>query len=61
MRIEIELTEKDLRQLVQAEIERRAGEIMIPESEIVIQTKSKQNYKAEWETATFRARFSREY
>lgn len=56
MRIRIELTEKDLRELVHTELRKKLGDDanVTPES-IEIQVKSKQNYRSEWETAYFRA------
>lgn len=56
MNIEITLNEADLRGLVIDEIQRRMGEIKLEPSDVKIETKSSQNYKAEWETAHYRAR-----
>lgn len=55
MRINIELTEKELRELVLTEIDRRLGDVIVPKENVSIQVKSKQNWKSEWEEAAFRA------
>lgn len=55
MRIEIELTEIELRALVLEEIRKRLN-AEVTESDIKIQVKTKTNYKsAEWEPGSFRA------
>jgi len=61
MKIQIELTEKDLRRLVLEEIRRKTGVESLTETDVSIETKSKQNYKSEWEGgAGFRARVEKE-
>ena len=55
MNITIEIDEQALKQLVVNELERRLGEIIVCKEDVCIQVKSKQNYKSEWETASFRA------
>lgn len=57
MKIRIEIDKKRLQQLVQAEIERLAGDIAVEPTKIAIETRSKQNYRAEWEEADYRAVF----
>lgn len=61
MNINIELTEADVKRLIVAEIQRIGGDALCTaiEKEVVIEVKSKQNYKAEWEKADIRARFVR--
>lgn len=56
MKVKIELTEKDLRDLVHTEICKKLGNgaHLAPEN-IKIEVKSKQNFRAEWEVAAFRA------
>ena len=54
MKIRIELTQVDVAKLVHREIEERTGQTIKPER-ISVQVKSKQNYRAEWEDAEFRA------
>ena len=56
MKVLIELTEKDLRRLAVAEIARRTGQT-VDEKHVHTETKSTQNYKSEWESALFRARY----
>jgi len=58
MKVEIELTEEDVKKLVLAEIQRKSGDINLKLEDIKIEVKSKQNYKSEWEPADFRARVS---
>lgn len=59
MKIEIELTEKELRDLIYIEFEKRLGELDLQPTDIKIEVKSTQNYKSEWENAAFRARVSK--
>lgn len=54
--INIELTEADVRRLVRSELERIMGDISLSDKDVQVEVKSKQNYKAEWEPAAFRAR-----
>lgn len=56
MRLEIELTEKEVTQLVMNRIGRLLGGVNIKREDVRIEVKSKQNYKSEWEPAMFRAR-----
>ena len=56
MKIEIELTEVELRKLVYDHILSLMGEVKLEERDIAIEVKTKQNYKAEWESGQFRAR-----
>jgi len=61
MKIQLELTEKDLRRLVLDEIRRKTGIDSLEEKDVSIETKSKQNYRSEWEAgAGFRARVDKE-
>lgn len=55
MKIHIELTEAELRELVLKHVESMLGDVPVDVKEIDIQVKSKQNYKSEWESASFRA------
>ena len=57
MNLTIQLDEKDLKQLVCDELQRKLGDITIDASKVTIEVKSKQNYKSEWESAAFRATF----
>lgn len=55
VKIRIEITEEELKKLVIQQIEETLGSIAINENNVHIQVKSKQNYKSEWESASFRA------
>lgn len=55
MKIHIEIDEKELARLVANRIYELMPDAGIKEVDIKIQVKSKQNYKAEWESASFRA------
>lgn len=57
MQAKFELSEKDIRAAIQAWISKEIGVAIYPD-QIEIQVKSKQNYKSEWETASFRANFT---
>ena len=56
MKITVELTEKDLVDLVVKEISNRTNS-NVSANDVRIETRSKQNYKSEWENAAFRARY----
>ncbi len=55
MKIHIEIDQERLEQLVLADIQRVLGDVPVKLSDITIEVKSKQNYRAEWEKAAFRA------
>lgn len=55
MLIQVELTEHDLTGLILKELQNRLGNIDINPAHVQIQVKSKQNFKAEWEKAAFKA------
>ena len=55
MLLRVELTEQDLKRLIIRELQDRLGDIKIDNTQIQIQVKSVQNFKAEWEKAAFRA------
>lgn len=55
MKIRIEITEEELKDLIIAQIENTLGSVILDEKKIKIQVKSKQNYNSEWESASFRA------
>jgi len=54
MRLQIEMTEQDLKNQVSNWFEKHTG-LEIEPKDIKIMVKSKQNYKSEWEIAEFRA------
>lgn len=55
MQIHIQIDEAELRKILLRHIEGILGDVSIEEKDIQIQVKSKQNYKSEWESASFRA------
>ncbi len=54
MKIRVEISETDLKKIVVQYISDKTGQ-MIDVKDVIVETKSKQNYKSEWETAAFRA------
>jgi hypothetical protein len=54
MRIRVELSENDLKNLIIKELNKRYGDEFDPRS-LKIEVKSTQNYKSEWEQANYRA------
>lgn len=54
--IDIELSETVLKQLVVGYLSDKLGDVRLDDGDVKIEVKSKQNYKAEWETASFRAK-----
>lgn len=60
MKIQAELTEQDLKRLVLFHFQRELGmSLELTHRDIQIEVKSKQNYKSEWESASFRARIDK--
>jgi hypothetical protein len=56
IKIRVEVDEQTLKKLVMDHLEEELGEAAPDDpSRIQIQVKSKQNYKSEWEEASFRA------
>ena len=53
--INITLDEKLLKTLIIEYFEKILGSTVLEARDVTIQVKSKQNYKSEWESATFRA------
>jgi hypothetical protein len=58
MKIRIELSEKDLKNLVLQHIQNKI-DINVKVENIHIEVKSNQSYKSEWEEASFRATYER--
>jgi len=56
MEIKIDITEIELRRLVRELLVEKLGDVPLTEQDIIIEVKSNQNYKSEWEPAAFRAR-----
>jgi hypothetical protein len=61
VKINLELTEIELKEIVLAKFQEMLGEIPLKKEDVHIQVKSKQNYKSEWEEASFRAIVNRSY
>ena len=55
MKLRIEISEADLKKLVLQDIQEKLGSVALDPDKVKIETKSKQNYRAEWEIAAFRA------
>lgn len=51
----IEVDENTVKSLVRQYLERQIG-AELEDEDIIIETKSKQNYRSEWESASFRAK-----
>jgi hypothetical protein len=61
MQITVEVNETELKRIVVSHIEQyfNTNEFTIFDpNKVLIEVKSKQNYKSEWETAAFRARYT---
>ena len=56
-KINIVIDEDKLKQLICEYLECAVGELSFDKKNVCIETKSKQNYKSEWETAAFRAKY----
>ena len=56
LKIQIEIDERTLRQLVLNYLSNKLGDVPLNVDDVKIETKSTQNYKSEWEQAAFRAR-----
>lgn len=56
MKIDIEIDEKKLRELVYRYLQDQLGSVDLDPKDVDIEVKSKQNYRSEWESAAFRAR-----
>jgi hypothetical protein len=50
----IEITEDEVKRLIHQHLLDKLGGCAFDEKRVVIETKSKQNYRSEWETAAFR-------
>lgn len=57
-RLDIEVDESTLKMLVVNWLSEKVGSV-VNEEDVTIEVKSKQNYKSEWESASFRARVSK--
>jgi len=57
MKIKIQMDEETLVDLIMQHIRDKLGEIQLHRDEVIIEVKSQQNYKSEWEKADFRATY----
>lgn len=55
-KITVEYTEADLKQLIIDDLQQKMPGVTVETRNIQIETKSKQNYRAEWENAAFRGK-----
>lgn len=58
MKIKINYDEHELKELIISDLKSKLNDIPFDKNNIIIEVKSKQNYKAEWEKADFRASYS---
>ena len=54
MNVRVEISDKDVRELVRQFVSDKTGQPVRLE-DVKIEVKSKQNYRSEWESASFRA------
>ena len=59
MYMKIELSESDIKNIILDKIGEMFGDVPFDPVYLKIEVKSKQNYKAEWETASFSAIYER--
>ncbi len=60
MKLKIEIDEATVKQLVLKYIQDKLGNVELIEKQVRIETKSKQNYRSEWEVAAYRAVYDSE-
>lgn len=56
--VHIELTTGDIKQLIREHLVKLTGNENLSEGSVAIMVKSKQNFKAEWEAAEFKATYT---
>lgn len=56
MRLSVEIDEAELKRLVLNHVQEKLGDVEVGAQDIKIEVKSKQNFRSEWEEASFRAR-----
>ncbi len=59
MNLNIEMSEEDLKKFILRYFQEKLGTLKLEPTDIKIEVKSKQNYKSEWEEASFRAKVSK--
>jgi len=57
MKVQIEFTERELKELIVEKLQSMLGDIPFEDSSLCILVKSKQNYSSEWEIADFKAKY----
>jgi trehalose-6-phosphatase len=60
MKVRIEIDERKLKELVLRHLQSQLGDLEVDEKKVLIQVKSAQNWKAEWEAANYRALYEDE-
>lgn len=55
MKISVVIDASELRELVLAHLRAKLGDVKLEARDVRIEVKSNQNYRAEWESAAFRA------
>lgn len=55
MKIKIEIDQDELKTLIYEKIQDSLGSIRLDPTKVIIQVKSTQNWKSEWESAEFKA------
>lgn len=55
MKMRVEIDEKTLRELIEEHLRKQLGSVNFEAAQILIEVKSKQNYRSEWESSAFRA------
>lgn len=55
--VQVEIGTEELKELVVRHLESKFGDLDLDKNKLAIQVKSAQNFKAEWESAEFRATY----
>ena len=61
MQIKLEIDENTLKEIIYDYLQDKLGSVEIETQNIQIMVKSKQNYKSEWEIASFKAVYERAF
>jgi hypothetical protein len=59
--VNLEVTEKELRELVLTYIRNQLGDLPVSADDVKIMVKTRQNYRAEWETGQFKATITKTF
>jgi tetrahydromethanopterin S-methyltransferase subunit A len=57
MKVDVKLDEDEIKQAIADYIDKKAG-VIIDAEQVIVEVKSKQNYRSEWEHAAIRAEFT---